>query len=288
MPPAASATRWSTDERALHALVGRMLGAAREAAVYIRSRARDAGTLTWETKSPMDFVSEVDVNSEELLRSILRVAPDYWASDVPVRFVAEEESPELVAGDGITYVVDPLDGTTNFLHGYPQYAVSVAALVDGLLAAGVVVNVPSGETFTATAGGGAWRGEERLRVSTITEPSRALLGTGFPFKHREGIEPYLRSLPAILASTAGIRRAGSAALDLCDVACGRFEAFWELMLAPWDVAAGLLLIREAGGVVTDLEGRHAPVAHGPIVAGNPEMHRWLLQQLRDSGLGTLG
>src|SRR6185436_1158469 len=111
------------------------------------------------------------------------------------------------------------------------------------------------------------RNGQAIHVSVNADPSRALIGTGFPFTHREGIEPYLRTLPAIMSGTAGIRRAGAAALDLCDVACGRFDAFWELRLAPWDVAAGLLIIREAGGVVTDLEGKPARVAHGPFVAG---------------------
>lgn len=261
-----------------------MRAAARDAALYVRTRAADRVTLTWETKSPTDFVTEVDVNAEQLIRSILRDPPDYWAAATPLRFVGEESSPEgPIGGEGITYVVDPLDGTTNFLHGYPEYAVSIGALVDGQLAAGVVVNVVTGETFTAAAGQGAWLDGQRLHVSRIAEPSRALLGTGLPFKHPEQVERYLRTFASILRSTAGVRRAGSAALDLCDVACGRFEAFWELRLQPWDLAAGTLLIREAGGVVTDLEGHDAPVAAGPIVAGNAAMHGWLLEQLRGPG-----
>lgn len=162
--------------------------------------------------------------------------------------------------------------------GFP-YAVSIAALVNGTPVAGAVLNVPNGELFTATQGSGARKNGQPIHVSEIADPSRALIGTGFPFKHREGIAPYMDVLPRLMQQTAGLRRAGSAALDLCDVACGRFDAFWELRLAPWDVAAGLLLIREAGGVVTDLEGRPASVAHGPIVAGNPRMHAWLLNQL---------
>jgi myo-inositol-1(or 4)-monophosphatase len=134
--------------------------------------------------------------------------------------------------------------------------------------------------FTAVRGSGARKNGQPIHVSAIEDPSRALLGTGFPFKHREGIAPYMSVLPRLMERTAGLRRAGSAALDLCDIACGRFDAFWELRLAPWDVAAGILLIREAGGVVTDLQGRHAPVAHGPIVAGNPRMHAWLLAELQ--------
>ena len=153
-------------------------------------------------------------------------------------------------------------------------------MVDGAQVAAAIMNVPNGELFTATAGSGTRRNGQPVRTSDISDASRALIGTGFPFKHREGIAPYMDVLPRLMQSTAGLRRAGSAALDLCDVACGRFDAFWELRLAPWDVAAGILMIREAGGVVTDLDGRPAPVAHGPIVAGNPTMHAWLLEQLR--------
>jgi myo-inositol-1(or 4)-monophosphatase len=173
------------------------------------------------------------------------------------------------------FVVDPLDGTTNFLHGFPWYAVSIAALVDGELAAGAVLNVANGELFTAVADGGARRNGQPIHVSSITDPIRGLVGTGFPFKHGDQIAKYLAGFAQVTREAAGVRRAGSAALDLADVACGRYEAFWELMLAPWDIAAGILLVREAGGVVTDLAGAPAPVAHTGIIAGNPAMHRWL-------------
>jgi myo-inositol-1(or 4)-monophosphatase len=187
-------------------------------------------------------------------------------------------SPHLEAAE-LTFVADPLDGTTNFLHDFPWYAVSIAALVHGDHAASAVLNVPTGELFTATAGGGARRNGQPIHVSPRTDPARALIGTGFPFSHREGIQPYLRALPKIMAGAAGLRRAGAAALDLCDVACGRFDAFWELRLAPWDMAAGIQIIREAGGVVTDLQGAPARVQAGGLVAGNPTMHAWLLEQL---------
>jgi myo-inositol-1(or 4)-monophosphatase len=174
------------------------------------------------------------------------------------------------------FVVDPLDGTTNFLHGFPWYAVSIGAQVDGALAAGVVLNAANGELFTATAGGGARMNGQPIRVSEIDEPSRALIGTGLPFKGGEMVDEYLRMLPRIMKESAGIRRPGAASLDLTDVACGRFDGFWELTLAPWDIAAGMLIIREAGGVVTDLRGGTCPVEHTGLVAGNPKMHEWLL------------
>jgi myo-inositol-1(or 4)-monophosphatase len=257
-----------------------MRTAAFQAARLIQGRARDVGALTWESKSPADFVSEVDTSAERLIRSLLE-GDDVGPFGVRARVVGEEFSPDApLTGDGVVFVVDPLDGTTNFLHGYPWYAVSIGAAVDGVLAAGIVVNAATGETFTATLGGGAWRDGERVRVSANAEPSRALVGTGFPFKHIDQLDLYQRQFAAVARHTAGIRRAGAAALDLCDVACGRFDAFWELRLAPWDVAAGILVIREAGGVVTDLEGREARVGSGPIVAGSAAMHPWLLEALR--------
>jgi myo-inositol-1(or 4)-monophosphatase len=178
------------------------------------------------------------------------------------------------------FVADPLDGTTNFLHGYPWYAVSIAALIDGDPVAGVILNAATGELFSATTGGGARRSGQPISVSTIDEPALAIIGTGFPFKTPHLVDPYVQSLPVVMRDVAGIRRAGSAALDLADVACGRFDGFWELSLAPWDVAAGILLVREAGGVVTDASGAPATVSHTSIVAGNPSMHAWLFERVR--------
>lgn len=249
------------------------MAAAVRAAEVIRTASTKLSEVRWEVKGPSDFVSRVDRDAEQVLKQVIS---ERHADAV---LVAEESSPREALGGDLTFVADPLDGTTNFLHGFPWYAVSIAALSRGNQIAGAVLNVASGELFTAVHGSGARRNGQPIRVSDITDPSRALLGTGFPFKHREGIAPYLSVLPRLMEQAAGLRRAGSAALDLCDVACGRYDAFWEYRLAPWDVAAGILIIREAGGIVTDLEGQQAPVAHGPIVAGNPIMHAWLLEQL---------
>ncbi len=222
----------------------------------------------------------MDRAAEQALRAdILAALPE-------ARVLGEELSPTAVAAAGssgardVLFVADPLDGTTNFLHGYPAYAVSIAVLVDDALTAGVVINAVTGDTYTAIAGRGAWRNGKPMNVSKIVTPSRALIGTGFPFSHLEWLDSYQPQFAAVARQTAGIRRAGSAALDLADVACGRFEGFWELMLAPWDIGAGILLIREAGGIVTDLAGEPARVAHTPIVAGNPVIHEWLLGTLR--------
>jgi myo-inositol-1(or 4)-monophosphatase len=267
--PSGPASARNPDGRALLATC---VAATVRAADVIRNASTKLSDVRWEVKGPADFVSAVDRDAELALREVItKRHPD-------AVIVAEEGSPKVAAGS-LTFVADPLDGTTNFLHGFPWYAVSIAAMIDGEQVAGVVLNVANGELFTAVRGSGARRNGQPILVSEIADPNRALLGTGFPFKHREGIAPYMRVLPRIMEHVAGLRRAGSAALDLCDVACGRYDAFWEYRLAPWDVAAGILLVREAGGVVTDLDGRPAPVAHGPIVSGNPKMHAWLLEQL---------
>ena len=192
--------------------------------------------------------------------------------------VGEELSPEL-ARDGMVWIVDPLDGTTNFLHGYPQYAVSIGGAVDGVLVVGVILDVARECLYGAARGHGAWMGETRLTVSSTSDPTQALLGTGYPFKRLERLEEFLGQFRRILPATSGVRRAGAAALDLADVAAGRLDGFWELTLAPWDYAAGMLLVSEAGGVVTDLEGRAPQLRHTGLVAGNPAIQRWLLKQV---------
>ena len=261
------------------ALLATCVAAAVRGADVIRSFSGRRGTLAWEEKAHSDFVSDVDRASEEAIGEIVR------ARHADARLVAEEGAPDLGALAGLTFVADPLDGTTNYLHDFPWYAVSIAALVDGEPVAGAILNVATGELFTATAGGGARRAGQPMSVSRIDVPSRALVGTGFPFKEGDDIEPYLRTMASVMRDVAGLRRPGSAALDLADVACGRFDAFWEVRLAPWDVAAGILLVREAGGLVTDLQGEPARVAHGPVIAGNPAMHAWLLEKMRTEGGG---
>ena len=242
----------------------------------MRAGAERRESITWEEKTRGDFVSEVDVASECAIGEVIRERhPD-------ARLLAEELSSGTTDRAGLLFVADPLDGTTNFLHGFPWYAVSVAAVIDGEPVAGAVLNAANGELFTATAGGGARRNGQPIAVSRITEPIRSLIGTGFPFKENSPVHEYLHPLPRIMQQTSGIRRPGAAALDLADVACGRFEAFWELMLAPWDIAAGLLLVREAGGIVTDLTGAPAEVKHTGLVVGNPALHAWLLDIVRTS------
>jgi myo-inositol-1(or 4)-monophosphatase len=255
--------------------------AAERASDLIR-RAAPPDPAAWDRKAPSDFVSEVDRASERLIGHILT---DAFPHSV---VLGEELTPDAPQAAGIAWIVDPLDGTTNFLHGYPAYAVSIAAVVDGDAVAGVVADVGRALLYTATAGGGAWCGERRLHVSAVADPTHALIGTGFPFKHpaSERIDEYLAQFRRILPQSSGIRRAGSAALDLAHVAEGRLDGFWELWLAPWDVAAGALLVREAGGLITDLAGLPARIAPGGCVAGNAAVHRWLLEQVAPAQPGA--
>jgi len=227
----------------------------------------------WTLKGRRDFVTEVDRTAEGIIRNVLQ------NGSRDTRFIGEELSPDIVT-EGLVWVVDPLDGTTNFLHGYPSYAVSIAAAMNGVLEAAVVHHVPRNETYYATRNGGAWMGDHRLQVSRIDDPEYALIATGFPFRDLTGLDEYQKQFGRVAAGTSGIRRPGAAALDLADVAAGRFDGFWEQHLSAWDIAAGCLLIREAGGVVTDFGGRDVGIEHSGVVAGNPAMHQWLLAILR--------
>ena len=260
------------------ALLDVAVEAAREGAAVIRDATAERGKLVWESKGRSDFVSEVDKSSERAIAEIVRTR-------LPsARLIGEELSPHGISTTGLVVIADPLDGTTNFLHGYPEYSVSIAIARDGVLCAGVVLNVPRGDEFTARRGGGAFLDGKRIHVSDLREPARALIGTGFPFKTVEKLPEYLRQFSLVMRGTAGIRRAGSAALDMSSVASGRFDAFWELVLAPWDVAAGILMVQEAGGVVTDLDGNPPRLVGGAFVAGNPAMHTWLLQTVRRANM----
>lgn len=252
------------------ALMREIEAVAQAAGTFIRSHAPQHAGLAWDIKGESDFVSIVDRGTEALIREALVPAGR------EATFIGEESAPEQLVAPGLTFIVDPLDGTTNYLHGFPAYAVSIAAVRDGELVAAAVLDVPRNECYTAVRHGGAFRDGAPIRVSGITDPALSLIATGVPFRKQDQIDRYLRQLPKVLATTSGIRRAGAAAIDLAHVACGRVDAFWELRLAPWDVAAGLLLVREAGGVVTGFDGVDSVPAFTGYVAGNPTMHRWLL------------
>jgi myo-inositol-1(or 4)-monophosphatase len=254
-----------------------MLGASRELTTIIaavqaagsglRRRFRDRGTLAVNLKGPADYVTAADIESEKALRSVLLGAfPE-------ASFLAEEG--EAVRGPDATtrFIVDPLDGTSNFVHGIPHFAIAVALERRGHLVAGVVYDVPKDEMFVAEAGRGAWLGSERLRVSDADQLSGALIGTGIPHMNaRVPHADYLTMLAPVMREAAGIRRFSAAALDLAYVAAGRLAAFFELGLSPWDIAAGALLVREAGGRVSRPDGSEDAVGSGDVLATNGRLH----------------
>ena len=261
---------------AASALMNVMLAAARKAG---RSLARDFGEveqLQVSLKGPANFVTAADHRAEEILHGELtRARPGYG--------LLMEERGEVEGADrSHRWIVDPLDGTTNFLHGIPIFAVSIALERDGDLVAGLIFNPVSHETFTAERGKGAFFNDRRLRVSARTELEDCVIGTGIPHSGRPGHPVFLRELEAVMASSAGVRRCGAAALDLAWTAAGRFDGFWERNLRAWDIAAGIVVLREAGGYVSDTDGKDLMLKSGNIVAGNEAIHRKLLKLIKNA------
>lgn len=252
----------------MHPALNTAVKAARRAGKII-VRSFDRGdTLSVGRKGFNDYVSEVDRAAEEEIIEVLHHGyPDHG--------ILAEESGEQSGGD-YQWIIDPLDGTTNFLHGFPQFAVSIALRHKDRLEQAVVFDPLRDELFTASAGGGAHLNSRRIRVSRARKLDQALLGTGFPFRSMQHLESALRTLKELLPRTSGVRRPGAAALDLAYVACGRLDGFWETGLKPWDLAAGCLLIRESGGLVSDLDNRNDYLDSGSVVAGNPHIHPLLL------------
>ncbi|MDR2877971.1 MAG: inositol monophosphatase [Chromatiales bacterium] len=245
--------------------------AARKAGSLIVRHMDRLNTLTVTQKSRNDFVSDVDRQAEDEIISILRKA-------YPSHGILAEES-GASGSDDYQWIIDPLDGTTNYLHGFPQYAVSIALSNRGRLEQGVVYDPLREELFTTSRGSGAFLNDRRLRVAPRKSLEGALLGTGFPFHNHAVLDTYLAMFKALHADTAGIRRAGSAALDLAYVAAGRLDGFWEFGLKPWDLAAGALLIREAGGLVGDFSGGETYMQTGNLVAGTPKVFTAILQAI---------
>ena len=249
-------------------LIQTALDAADSAARIHKEYAGRVGIEGAREKGYSDYVSLVDLESQRAALQVIRDRhPDH-------RILAEEEdgepsddAPTSMDGPPL-WIVDPLDGTTNYLHGHPFYAVSVAVVVDGDFSVGVVAQASTGERWWAGRGEGAWKGERRIRVSETGGLDRALIGTGFPFKVLDLLPRYLQDFDRVLRSTSGIRRTGAAALDLCYQAEGRLDGFWEAYLSPWDVAAGITILREAGGIATRPDGSSVDLAPGPVLATN--------------------
>jgi len=248
--------------------------AARKAGTIITRAAFDVDKLTIRTKRQHDFVSEVDDAAEHAIIGVLRDA-------YPGHGILAEESGYKDRNAEYLWVIDPLDGTTNFLHGFPQYCVSIGLLHKGKPTQDVVYDPSRNELFTASKGAGAYLNDRRIRVSKLDKLDTALIGTGFPFKMIENIDRYLGMLRRVMKTTSGVRRPGAAALDLAYVACGRTDGFWELGLSPWDMCAGALLIREAGGLVGDLNGDDGFLEKGEIVAANAKLFGALLKLLNE-------
>ena len=256
------------------ALLNVMVAAALKAG---RSLKRDFGEvehLQVSLKGPANFVSAADHRAEEILRvELAKARPGYG-------FLGEESGRQDGSDKTHTWIVDPLDGTTNFLHGIPQFAISIGLERDGVIVAAVVYNPANDDIFTAERGKGAFLNDRRLRVSARRRLADAVVACGLPHLGRGDLALFRKEFAAVQDKVAGLRRFGAAALDLAWIAAGRFDAYWERDLSSWDMAAGLLLVREAGGFATDLDGNDAIFAKSQIIAGNETIHRELLALIK--------
>ncbi len=257
----------------MHPMLNIAVKAARRAGALINRAALEGG-LEVRAKNRNDFVTQVDKAAEQAIIDVIRRAyPEH-------SFLAEESGASAGARPEFLWVIDPLDGTTNYIHGFPQYCVSIALEHKGVLTQAVVYDPAKNELFTASRGRGAFVDDRRMRVTKCAQLTDALVGTGFPFKELDRIDAYMRQLRTVMSTAAGVRRAGAAALDLAYVAAGRLDGFWEMGLSRWDMAAGALLIQEAGGLVSDLEGKAAFLDRGEIAAATPKVLPQLLSALR--------
>ena len=251
--------------------------AAREAGQVILRHAERMDRVKIGEKARNDLVTDVDQMAEEAIIAVIKEAypeHDILAEESGVSKTSEQASK-------VRWIIDPIDGTTNFVHGIPVYCTSIAIQVDNKLTHAVIYDPNRNELFTASRGKGAQKDGKRIRVSDTPRLGQALLATGFPYSEMNNLNPWLKSFTALLPRARGIRRAGSAALDLAWVACGRYDAFWELGLKPWDIAAGLLLVKEAGGLVSDNDGKQNQLQSGHIVASNYHLRDRFFAQVHE-------
>lgn len=260
----------------MHPMLNMAVKAARKAGNIINRASLDLDRVQVGSKGRSDFVTEVDRAAEAAIIDVLKTAyPSH-------HFLAEESGASHPNEESdYLWIIDPLDGTTNFIHGFPQYAVSIALHHRGQIEHGVVYDPTRNELFTATRGRGAYMDDRRLRVSRRTSLRDSLIGTGFPFRQLEHLDEYVCMFKCIAEETAGIRRPGAAALDLAYVAAGRLDGFWEFGLAPWDIAAGSLLIQEAGGMISGFDGSPEFLHAGHIVCGAPKVFEQLRTLVQD-------
>ncbi|HET9715576.1 MAG TPA: inositol monophosphatase family protein [Pseudolabrys sp.] len=255
------------------ALLNVMISAARKASRAIKRDFGELEKLQVSLKGPANFVSAADRRAEETIYAeLMKARPDYG-------FLGEEGGKREGTDKTHTWIVDPLDGTTNFLHGIPHFAISLALQREGVIVAGLIYNPATDEMFVAERGKGAFLNERRIRVAARTRLFDAIVGCGLAHYGHGDIPLSIKEVGAMQDQVAGLRRFGASALDLAWVAAGRLDGYWERSLKPWDMAAGIVLIREAGGFVSDCEGRDAMLARGHIVAGNEIIHKELLSRL---------
>jgi myo-inositol-1(or 4)-monophosphatase len=260
--------------QALHPMLNIAIKAARSAGAIINRASLDLDLLRISTKSPNDFVTEVDQAAEQvIIETLLAAYPGHG-------ILAEESGRAHGARDSdYVWIIDPLDGTTNFIHGFPVYAVSIALAFKGQVQQAVVYDPARNDLFYASKGRGAFLNDRRLRVSRRTRLAESLIGTGFPFRKGDNFKRYVQMFEAIMQSCAGLRRPGAAALDLCYVAAGWYDAFFETGLNPWGIAAGSLLITEAGGLIGNFTGESDYLYQREVVAGNPKVYAQMVQIL---------
>jgi len=268
--------------RTMHPALNIAIKAARRAGQIINRAALDLEHLQITVKSQSDYVTEVDKAAEAAIITVLRDAyPGYSILAEESGLLAVEPGKDV----GYQWIIDPLDGTTNFIHGFPQYAISIALAKNGQVQQGVIFDPNRNELFTASRGGGAFLNDRRIRVSRCLRLQDALLGTGFPFRQFDNVDGYLHILRELMQQTRGIRRPGAASLDLAYVACGRLDGFWEFGLQPWDMAAGALLISEAGGLIADIDGDANYLSTGTVIAATPKLFPPLLRVVQ-SGMAA--
>ena len=257
--------------RAMNPTTNIAVRAARKAGSVVMRHFHRIETLSIAEKQTNDYVSEVDRAAEQaIIDTIRRAYPNH-------AILAEESGSH--AGNDYQWIIDPLDGTTNYLHGLPQFSISIALQQRDELISAAVYDPVRDEMFTASRGNGALLNDRRLRVSDRKSLKGALIGTGIPFRDQRYLDEYLAMLKAMVKDTAGIRRPGSAALDFCWVAAGRMDGFWELGLSAWDLAAGALIVREAGGAVSDIRGGGRYLESGNVIAGNVKVQREMVERL---------
>jgi myo-inositol-1(or 4)-monophosphatase len=267
----------------MHPILTIAVRAARRAGSIINRAALDPGGLQISSKRANDFVTEIDRAAEAaIIETVQKAYPEHaiLAEESGASEPAKAGASEPAKAAEFRWIIDPLDGTTNFIHGFPQYCVSIGVEHRGAMAHAVIYDPVKNELFTCSKGGGAFMNDRRIRVTKCTRLQDALIGTGFPFKELERVDLYLRQLRFLMERSSGVRRAGAAALDLAYVACGRLDAFWELGLSPWDMAAGSLLIQEAGGLVGGLKGEQDFMESGDVVASAPKLFSQLLEAMR--------